>query len=112
LEADFGWRNRNGNNGYSHLLVSGIYHWVWNLTEGLNWYVGPGAQVGFYSYKNPLNEEGISVGVGGQIGLEYDFHHLGAPILLGLDSRPMWGVVSGPKAFGYGAAFSLRYTFD
>ncbi|NRA11880.1 MAG: hypothetical protein HRT57_07995, partial [Crocinitomicaceae bacterium] len=47
---------------------------------------------------------------GGQIGIEYDFNSLGAPILIGFDTRPMWGFLNG-GGVGYGAAFSIRYTF-
>lgn len=115
LELDLGWRGRNNynwNNGngshYSHMYIAGIYHWNWNIVDGFNWFVGPGAQVGFYNDKWDDNNDGISLAIGGQIGIEYDFNSLGAPLLLGFDTRPMWGFFYGP---GYGAAFSLRYTF-
>ncbi|MFT6923263.1 MAG: hypothetical protein ACJA1C_002273 [Crocinitomicaceae bacterium] len=119
LELDLGWRGRNngfigngnGNgNDYNYLYVAGIYHWNFNITEGLNWFVGPGAIVGFYNDRYDDSYDGISIGLGGQIGIEYDFNDLGAPILLGLDTRPMWSFINGGGA-GYGAAFSIRYTF-
>jgi hypothetical protein len=119
LELDLGWRRRNngifgngnGNgNDYNYLYVAGIYHWNFNITEGLNWFVGPGAIVGFYNDKYNDSYDGISIGVGGQIGIEYDFNDLGVPILIGLDTRPMWSFINGGGA-GYGAAFSIRYTF-
>ena len=111
LEADLGWRSNNGNNGYSHVALTGIYHWVWNLEGGLNWFVGPGAQLGLYSHKYESSNDGLTIGVGGQIGIEYDFNDLGAPVQVGLDTRPMWGLIGGTSGFGYGAAFSARYTF-
>jgi len=111
LEVDIGWRGNNGINGYGHSALTGIYHWVWNITDGLNWYVGPGAQLGLYRDKWNDNDDGITLGLGGQIGLEYDFNTLGAPLLLGLDTRPMWGFNGGVSGIGYGAAFSLRFTF-
>ena len=52
LEVDLGWRGSNNKYYYQHTAVSIIYHWVWNLDGGLNWYIGPGGQVGFYNYKN------------------------------------------------------------
>ena len=115
LELDLGWRGRNngilGNgNDYSHLYLAGIYHWNFNIVDGLNWFVGPGARVGFYNDKYNDSYDGISIGIGGQIGIEYDFNDLGAPILLGLDTRPMWSFINGGGA-RYGAAFSIRYTF-
>lgn len=120
LELDLGWRDqryKSGkyyNGGYSHLSVSGIYHWVFNLTGGLNWYIGPGAQVGFYNdyYDNDFDDNsGISIAVGGQVGLEYDFNEHGVPLLLSLDARPMWDFIGYYGGFGGGGAFSLRYTF-
>lgn len=112
LELDLGWRGNNGKNGFHHTEISGIYHWVWNLDGGLNWYIGPGAQLGFYDYNDNNDDvDGVTVNVGGQIGLEFDFNELGAPLLLSLDSRPMWGFLGGTRGFGYGGAFSLRYTF-
>jgi hypothetical protein len=110
LEVDLGWKRNDGNN-YNHSALTGIYHWVWNLTDGLNWFAGVGAQLGFYRDKWAGENDGITLGVGGQIGIEYDFNELGAPILLGLDTRPMWGLNGGVSGIGYGAAFSLRFTF-
>jgi hypothetical protein len=112
LEVDLGWRGNNGNgNNYSHTAVSGIYHWVWNIEGGLNWFIGPGAQLGFYSNKYNSNSNGLTLSLGGQIGIEYDLNDLGIPIQLGLDTRPMWGFIGGTSGFGYGGAFSARYTF-
>ncbi|MFD1551210.1 hypothetical protein DNU06_13180 [Putridiphycobacter roseus] len=108
LELDLGSR---GNSGYRHLGVSGIYHWVWNITDGLNWYAGPGAQIGLYSYKNIYTENYVGIGIGGQIGIEYDFSSLDVPLLLSLDTRPMWGLNGGYSGLGYGANFALRYLF-
>ncbi|HON53830.1 MAG TPA: hypothetical protein PLS12_11525, partial [Bacteroidales bacterium] len=47
LEFDLGFR---GNKNYNSMYVSGVYQWDWNLTSGLNWYVGPGAALGFYNW--------------------------------------------------------------
>ncbi|MDG1331149.1 MAG: hypothetical protein P8P74_02385 [Crocinitomicaceae bacterium] len=111
LELDLGWRGTSGVGGYSHLALTGIYHWVWNIEGGLNWFAGPGARVGLYSDKSNGANDGLTVSVGGQIGIEYDFNELGAPLQLALDTRPMWGFLGGTSGFGYGGAFSLRYTF-
>ena len=87
-----------------------IYHWVWNITQGLNWYVGPGGQVGFFKdkgYYKYSNRAGLAVG--GQIGLEYDFTELGAPIQLSFDVRPMWDFFSPYYGFYGGGALGIRY---
>ena len=109
LEIDVGWysnRYYNHNDSWSSLGVTGIYQWDWNITSGLNWFVGPGGAIGIYSG----HESGLGLGVGGQIGLEYNFNTLGAPILLGLDLRPMWGVFSN-AGMNNDAGLSIRYTF-
>jgi len=112
LEFDFGWRGNNGNgNNYYHSALTGIYHWVKNITDGLNWYIGPGAQLGFYRDKWNNGNDGVTLALGGQIGLEYDFNQHDIPLLLGLDTRPMFGFIGGVSGIGYGGAFSLRYTF-
>lgn len=110
LELDLGLRGFNGN-GHSHTALTGIYHWVWNIEGGFNWYAGPGAQLGFYQHKSNSSNDGLTLGLGGQLGAEFDFNELGAPLLLGLDVRPMWGFIGGTSGVGYGGAFSLRYTF-
>jgi hypothetical protein len=106
LELDLGF---GGNNNHSRMFLAGIYHWNWNITSGLNWYVGPGAAVGFHSYDN--SDDHINIGLGGQIGLEFDFNELGAPILLSLDGRPMWDFLGDNSGFGWGAALGVRYTW-
>jgi hypothetical protein len=112
LELDLGFRAYSTiGNKYRHFVLSGIYHWVWEIEDGLNWYLGPGVRLGFWSDDNGSEPSGITLGVGGQLGIEYDFQELGAPLLLGLDTRPMWGFIGNASGFGYGAAISLRYTF-
>lgn len=113
LELDFGWRsNRYKNNHYNQVFLAAIYHWDWNITDGLNWFVGPGAAIGLFNDYHNSNNDGLTIGVGGQIGIEYDFNVHGAPLLMGLDVRPMWGFVGyGHGSPGYGGALSLRYTF-
>ena len=115
LELDFGGRSHKN---WRHFGVFAGYHWVWNLTDGLNWYIGPGAALGSYQSRWEKNhqyydEGGLTLAVGGQIGLEYDFNSAGVPLLLSLDARPLWELWTYYEYynFGYGGALSLRYTF-
>ena len=121
LELDLGWRGAY-NSHYNGFGITGVYHWVWTIDGGLNWFVGPGAQIGFFSHNHHHNknhfheddfvENGMHMAIGGQIGLEYDFNVHGVPLQLGLDARPMYGLF---RYYGYGIGFggalSLRYTF-
>ena len=106
LELDLGF---GGNSHQSRFYLTGIYHWDWNITEGLNWYVGPGAGIGYYSYDD--SSDYLNIAIGGQIGLEYDFNSLDAPILLSIDVRPMWDFVGDNAGLGWGAALGVRYTW-
>jgi len=106
IELDLGW---GGNSSWNRMFVVGVYQWDWNIDGGLNWYVGPGASLGLYSYKGDSGY--LNVALGGQIGLEYDFNKKGAPILLSIDARPMWDFIGDNAGLGWGTALGLRYTF-
>lgn len=106
LEFDLGF---GANRSQSRLFLAGIYHWDWNITEGLNWYIGPGASLGFYTYDD--FDGYVNIALGGQIGLEYDFNQHDVPILLSLDARPMWDFIGDNAGLGWGAALGVRYTW-
>lgn len=106
-----------GGNHWMTIGVTGAYHWDWNIVAGLNWFVGPAAQVRFLFADNHSSD--ICLGIGGQIGLEYDFSDLGAPIQLSLDLRPLahfyllnhYDVPGHYRYFGWDAALGIRYVF-
>lgn len=104
LEFDLGFGSSKNHN---RMFLSGIYQWDWNIASGLNWYVGPGATLGLYSYDN--NDNYLNIGIGGQIGLEYNFSAQNAPILLSIDARPMWDFIGDNSGLGWGAALGIRY---
>lgn len=101
LDASFGFKSDN-----TRLAIIGIYHWNWGIAAGLNWYVGPGASLSFdnYSHSNSIN-----IGLGGQIGIEYNFRDL--PLLVSLDTRPMWDFLGDVNGLGWGAALGFRFTW-
>jgi hypothetical protein len=106
LELDLGF---GSNPDHTRFFLAGIYHWDWNINKGLNWYIGPGAGLGYYAYENSGGN--INIALGGQIGMEYDFNTLNAPILLSLDVRPMWDFLGDNAGFGWGIALGVRYTW-
>lgn len=77
------------NNGFR---VTGLYEFHFDIPDvnGLKWYVGPGAHLGFYNTKyknaNGINDGGVAIGVDGVIGLDYKVPS--APINLSLDFQP------------------------
>ncbi|MDR0331726.1 MAG: hypothetical protein LBH93_08475 [Chitinispirillales bacterium] len=118
------WYDNNGAPHYSgkyntmHIGVIGFYQWHFNLADvnGLNWYVGPGAGVGFWSWHREYagtsykeDDSGVDINAGGQIGIEYDLNAVKVPLLLSLDLRAMLGLPGG--GIWYHAGLGVRYTF-
>ena len=68
--------------------------------------VGPGAALASHEHKR--SEDHISLSVGGQLGIEYNFD---APIQLSIDARPMWDILGNDHGLGWGAALGIRYTW-
>lgn len=83
LELDLGWRNSNHVDAFK---LVGLYHWVWNIDGGFNWYAGAGAGVGSWSYDYQGSKaDGSYFLAAGDIGIEYNFDF---PLQLSLDFRP------------------------
>ena len=107
LEADLGW-------GSSGLSLTGVYQWVWNLSDladGFNWYAGVGGGIGSYNfdYLTDKNKTKVTtLGVLGQIGLEYQFE---IPLTVSVDYRPGLYFASGLNSSFDGICLSARYRF-
>lgn len=113
LELDFGWL-RNNEGGFNHSSLTAIHQWVWNIQGGINWHIGPSAQIGIYHDKYNSNHDGVTGLFGGRVGIELNFNSSGAPLLLGLDVEYMRGGIFGNSFYlgtSYSGAFSLRYIF-
>lgn len=106
IELDLGF---GGYKGHNRMFLAGVYHWDMNIVESLNWYIGPGASLGFYHYDGIADY--IGVALGGQVGLEYDFNSLDVPVLISIDARPMWDFIGDNAGLGWGGALGVRYTF-
>ncbi|UPS90945.1 MULTISPECIES: hypothetical protein [unclassified Bizionia] len=87
LEFDLGWRDGSDYDGFK---LAGLYHWVWNIEGGFNWYAGPGLGFGAYSFDHyhGRKDSDAFVFLAGNIGIEYSFDF---PLLLSLDFRPELG---------------------
>jgi hypothetical protein len=94
---------------------TGLYEIHGDITgaEGLKWYVGPGAHIGFWSdnwkHDHPHENSGMIFGVDGVIGLDYKFN--GAPINVSLDWQPFIHVCGIQLFRGWFWRPRNRYTF-
>jgi len=112
--------------GRHAFLVTGLFekHQPFPSAEGLSWYYGGGAHVGFFPndyrynyfyYKSHNNKDkiyehsdaGISLGADFIIGMDYKFQN--APVNLSLDVKPFIDLI--PGVYGYWeGALSVRFT--
>jgi len=88
--------------------ITGLYeiHGPISGATGLQWYIGPGAHVGFYNSKYG---DGAFIGIDGVLGLDYKFS--GAPINLSLDWQPSFEFGDGRGFVGSWGGLGIRYTF-
>lgn len=88
--------------------ITGLYeiHGPINNATGLQWYIGPGAHVGFYNNKNG---NGAFIGIDGVLGLDYKFN--GAPINISLDWQPSFEFGTNRGFYGNWGGLGVRYTF-
>jgi len=110
LEFDLGWRNSNN---FNAIKVVGLYHWVFNIDKGFNWYVGPGGGLGFWSYDNGFlqsngDDSGSFFFIAGDIGIEYSFDF---PLQLSLDFRPEIGFGDFNDDLDFDIGLGVRYQF-
>lgn len=107
IELGAGFRSYAGY--YTTLSVSGVYQWVKDLSslaDGMAWYYGGGASIGFNSYSSKAY---FPVTILGQIGIQYDFN---IPLRLSLDWRPGFQFLGHHYTNGFvgdGVCLGVRY---
>ncbi|MCF7833130.1 MAG: hypothetical protein K9N05_06110 [Candidatus Marinimicrobia bacterium] len=105
IEAIVGWRNAG-------LVITGLYEFHKPLkigeVEGLSWFFGGGAHVGFTAWWTTA----LTLGIDGIIGVGYDLEPLiNFPLSVTLDYKPALSFI-GTWGTSWGdAAFSIRYTY-
>lgn len=91
------------------IRITGLYeiHGDVSAMNGLKWYMGPGAHVGFYDAKYGGS---TSIGVDGVLGMDYKIE--GAPINLSVDWQPSFEFGSKDENgfIGNWGGFSVRFT--
>jgi hypothetical protein len=90
------------------MRITGLYeiHGPISGASGLQWYIGPGAHVGFYNTKFG---DGAFIGIDGVLGLDYKFN--GAPINISLDWQPSFEFGDNRGFVGSWGGLGIRYTF-
>lgn len=104
IEADLGWSP-------SSINVVGVMDFIFANAAGFNFYAGPGAQVGIFSYSDGNNNKSsaLCLGIVGQIGVEYPFPSI--PLNISLDWRPAFNFIGNTGFFPHYGALGLRYRF-
>lgn len=88
--------------------ITGLYeiHGPVTGAQGLQWYIGPGAHIGFYNTKYG---DGAFAGIDGVLGLDYKFN--GAPINISIDWQPSIEFGDNRGFVGSWGGLGIRYTF-
>lgn len=83
------------------LTLAGLYNWQFPIVKSLYFYPGVGGT---------LSTAGNEVGIGavGEVGLEYKFD---IPISIGLDWRPVLGIINYSGFHADGLGLNVRYRF-
>ena len=107
LELDLGWRDQNSNDA---IKLTGSHHWVYEIEERFNWFIGPAGGIyhATYDAENNQTESETSIFVGGMFGVEYNFDF---PLLLSIDIRPELGLGDNNNDLGLDLALGVRYQF-
>jgi hypothetical protein len=95
--------------------TTGLYEIHGNLAnvDGLKWYLGPGAHVGFYNTQwkvdYPSRPGGVEIGVDGVIGVDYKIQ--GIPLNVSFDWQPSFNLIGYSGFEGGWGGLGIRYTF-
>lgn len=86
-------------------------HGDFQEVDGLRWYIGPGAHIGFWNSTwraiYPARQSGIALGVDGVIGLDYTIKN--APINVSLDWQPSFNIIGYSYFEGAWGGIGIRY---
>jgi len=95
--------------------ITGLYehHTNFNTVDGLKWYVGAGAHIGFWNdkWKNnyPSRNSGVAMGIDGVLGLDYKLKT--APLNFSIDWQPSFNFIGYNYFEGGWGGLAVRYTF-
>jgi len=95
--------------------ITGLYEIYGDINgvDGLKWYAGPGAHLGFWNNKwtdkFPDRDGGVQFGVDGIVGLDYKIKN--APVDVSLDWQPSLNFVGYNYFEGGWGGIGIRYAF-
>lgn len=102
----------NGAGGLgSNIAFTGLYEYHAPIkgVDGLRWYVGGGAHVNYFSWKDSDVDAVTTFGVACIVGLEYKFANL--PLAVSADWQPAY-IISNPSGFSAeNGGIGVKYTF-
>jgi len=107
-EFDLGWMV--GGNQCSSISLAGIYNFILAGDGTFNFYAGPGAMLGMWTYKDSSkNSGGFNIALAGQLGVEYNIPSV--PLQLSLDWRPAFWFLNSQGFYATGFGLGIRYRF-
>jgi hypothetical protein len=113
FEFNFGMNRISGNStepAKMSLQTTHTFQWVFGIRSGWHWFIGPGMQGRYDVAVENTNAGQFGFGVGGQVGLGFDFNVFNVPLTISADHLQMVDVAN-PLSFpGNRTAVSLRYT--
>lgn len=101
-----------GGQWYNSLNITGLYEYHMPISgvEGLQWFVGGGADVTIWGALGYYGQySGAAVAIDGIVGLDYKINPI--PLNLSLDWKPAFYLTGINRFYGTGVALSVRYTF-
>jgi hypothetical protein len=113
IEVNFGFRPDYGYTGIFNLSLSAAYQYHFEITEGLQWFIG-GGLTGYYSFSGHKDYQGFGIGMFPTGGLDYKFPNI--PLNVSADLRPTIRLAA-PSNYDYSNFYvgnfgvSARYTF-
>ena len=115
LEIDLGLARWDAGAGHHNMYTTATaaYHWTFPIVAGLQWFIGPGAQIGIHNHYDAVkdaNHTRLGLAAVCQGGIEYNFDF---PLQLALDARPGIDLLgfAHDEPWLYTYAFSVRYRF-
>jgi hypothetical protein len=92
--------------------ITGLYELHFDIAgaDGLKWYIGPGAHIGFYNskYSDKFGNRSFG-GIDGVLGLDYKVK--AAPLNFSLDWQPSFEFGDNRGFIGSWGGFAIRFTF-